>query len=235
MASFLPYFEFLACVEDLTFVDPNLYADTAVGRCGFRKAVVDVGTERLQRNGSLVIMLGTCDFGTAETACNVGLYTLGARFHCSVDSGTGCSSERNSLFEVKCDSFRNKLCVKIPSLFLNDSQSNGLFDEFFDALSELFDLGAALADNRAGSCTVNEYLNSSAVSFYLDFRNSGRCDLLLDELSDLVVFNDEIAELIIANKPSGIPVTDNAYSQAVRVNFLSHNVCPPILSLPRSL
>ena len=182
-----------------------------------------------------MIMLGTRDLGAAETTCDVGLYTLRAGLHGSVDGGARRSSERNSLFKVDRDSFSNELCVQILSLFFNDRQRNGFIDKFFDALSELFDLGAALADNSSGSGAVNEYLHSSAGSFDLDLRNSGRRDLLLDELSDLIVFNDKVTELIIANKPSGIPVTDNADSQAVRINFLSHNVCPPILSLPRSL
>ncbi len=48
----------LSLRQDLTLVDPNLHADTAIGGLGFSEAVVDVGAQGLQRDGAIMIVLG---------------------------------------------------------------------------------------------------------------------------------------------------------------------------------
>ena len=46
---------------------------------------------------------------------------------------------------------------------------------------------------------------------------------LLQKLSDVVIFNDQIADLVLAGVPAGIPVLDNANTQTMGINFLSHS------------
>src|SRR5690606_4516790 len=51
--------------------DPDLDADDTVGRLGFRRAVIDVGTQRVQRHPALAVPLGARDVGAAPAARNV--------------------------------------------------------------------------------------------------------------------------------------------------------------------
>src|SRR4029453_8114062 len=49
--------------QALALVEPHLHANRAVGRECFRKAVVDVGAERLQRQLAVEVPLGARDLG----------------------------------------------------------------------------------------------------------------------------------------------------------------------------
>src|SRR5512141_1539368 len=60
-------------VEDLALVDPHLDADDAVGRLGFRKTVVDVGAQRVQRHAAFAIPLRTGDFRAVQAAADIDL------------------------------------------------------------------------------------------------------------------------------------------------------------------
>ena len=55
-------------MENLTLVDPNLNADATIGGSGLGKAIVDVRTQGLQRNGAFMVVLGASDLGAAQTA-----------------------------------------------------------------------------------------------------------------------------------------------------------------------
>lgn len=45
---------------------------------------------------------------------------------------------------------------------------------------------------------------------------------LLQILTDLVVFHEEVAEHIVLSEPTGIPILDNADTETVRIYFLAH-------------
>ena len=55
-------------MEDLALVDPNLYADAAIGGRSLGKAIVDIRAQGLQRDGAFMIVLGAGDFRAAQTA-----------------------------------------------------------------------------------------------------------------------------------------------------------------------
>ena len=56
----------------------------------------------------------------------------------------------------------------------------------------------------------------------LDRRNACVVQTLLQILTDLVVFHEEVAELIVLSEPTGIPILDNADTETVRIYFLAH-------------
>src|SRR5690606_11916630 len=56
----------LLVAEDLALENPDLDADDAVGRLGFREAVVDVGAQRVQRHAALAVPLGARDLGAVQ-------------------------------------------------------------------------------------------------------------------------------------------------------------------------
>ena len=47
----------------------------------------------------------------------------------------------------------------------------------------------------------------------------------IQHLADLVVLNDQVADLLVTGIPAGIPIFDDADTHAVRINFLSHIFC----------
>lgn len=64
-----------------------------------------------------------------------------------------------------------------------------------------------------------------AVALDLDVRDACGIQGLLQVLADLVVLNDQVADLLVTGIPAGIPIFDDADTHAVRINFLSHIFC----------
>src|SRR5690606_9615821 len=54
--------------EDVSLVDPDLDADATTAGLGFAHAVVDVGTQRVQRHPTFAVPLGTTHLGATEAA-----------------------------------------------------------------------------------------------------------------------------------------------------------------------
>ena len=77
---------------------------------------------------------------------------------------------------------------------------------------------------------MNEQRHNIVAALDLDLGYACTVQALLDELADLVIFDQKIADLLIAGIPTGIPVFDDAHSEAVGINFLSHKT----VSLPYS-
>lgn len=66
-------------MKNFAGIDPDLYADAAVGGLCLFEAVIDVGTESLKGNGSLVIGFFTGDLGAAYTAGDLNFDALWRR------------------------------------------------------------------------------------------------------------------------------------------------------------
>ena len=64
--------------KDVALVDPDLYADAAVGGLGFTEAVVDVGAKGVERNATFTVELTTSHFGTTETTSTLNADTESA-------------------------------------------------------------------------------------------------------------------------------------------------------------
>src|SRR5688572_9379189 len=67
--------------EDLAFKYPCLYADHAVSRLCFGEAVVDIGTEGMQRDTALAVPLGARDLCAVQAAGNANLDAKRANAH----------------------------------------------------------------------------------------------------------------------------------------------------------
>ena len=63
----------------------------------------------------------------------------------------------------------------------------------------------------------------------LDLGNTGAVQGLLQVLADLLILDDQIADLLITGIPTGIPVFDDADPKAMGIYFLSHKLSPPFL------
>lgn len=71
------------------------------------------------------------------------------------------------------------------------------------------------------------------ISFDLDLCDAGSVEVGLELLSDVVIFNDQIADLIFTGIPTRVPILDYANAQSMGINFLSHLVY--LLPYSRSL
>src|SRR5690606_10100951 len=101
---------------DFTAIDPYFYADAAVSRMCFRCAVVDIGTQRMQRHRTFAVAFRTCDFRTAEATANSGFDSFRASAHCPLNRLFKRTTERDAAFQLLSDAFCYERSVQI-SLF----------------------------------------------------------------------------------------------------------------------
>lgn len=178
-------------MKNLTLVDPDLDTDAAVSGLGLSEAIVDVGSDGLQRDSTLMILLCTCYFRTAQTAGNLSLYTSCAKSHSASDGLLESTAEGNSSFKLRSDVLSDELSVKVRLLNFNDVERNLFAAELALAeLLELLYLSAALAYNHAGLCAENVDVDSLGIALDLDLGHACRSKELKEEFTQLVIFNE---------------------------------------------
>ena len=62
---------------------------------------------------------------------------------------------------------------------------------------------------------------------------AGSVQQLLQVDADLVVLDQQVADLLVTGIPAGIPVLDDAHTHTMGIDFLTHLTVPPFLSLSR--
>ena len=96
----------------------------------------------------------------------------------------------------------------------------------------LLDLLAALADHHAGPGAVQEDGHGVGAALDLDLGHAGAVQGLFQVLADLLILDDQVADLLFTGIPTGIPVFDDAHAQAVGIYFLSHKLLSSLMPFP---
>lgn len=89
--------------EVVTLVDPNLNTHDTVGRVGFARGIVDVGTKRLQRHTAFAVPLVTGDVSAVKTARRLHLDAEGTETHGVLHSTLHGAAEHHALFKLLRD------------------------------------------------------------------------------------------------------------------------------------
>ena len=176
-------------------------------------------------------MLGAGDLTAAQTAAAVALDALGAGAHSAAHGVLHGAAVGDTLLQLGGDVLSHQLCIHIGVANLDDVQLHGLTDQLLHVLAVLLDLLAALADDHAGACHVQVDGDDLVAALDLDLGDTGGKQQLLQVYADLVVLDQQVADLLIAGIPAGIPVFDDAHAHAMGINFLTHLTVPPFLSL----
>src|SRR5699024_9775465 len=160
----------LGALEHFALIDPNLDADLAVGRIRLGETVVDVGAQRLEGNGALVIVLAAGDVGAGQTAADLNLDALrgdgvgaAARLHRVAHRHLDGAAERNAALELGSDVLGDELGVRGDVVHLDDVDVDRLADHFLELSLQLADLAAALADDHAGLRAVDGHAHAGLI------------------------------------------------------------------------
>src|SRR5262249_52122944 len=95
-----------------------------------------------------------------------------------------------------------------------------------ELLGEFVHLGALLADDHADPAGVDEDGHLLAGPLDLDLRDAGLAVAPLDEPADLVVLDQELAEVLLVGVPAALPIDHDPSAEAGRPNLLTHNPRP---------
>src|SRR5699024_2606950 len=161
------------------------------------------------------------------------LDALGAGAHGAAHGVLHGPAVADALLQLLGDVLRHQLGVHVGVADLDDVQLDGLADHLLHVLAVLLDELAALADDHAGTGAVEVDGHAAVAPLALDLGHLGVVEGLLQVVADLLVLNKEIAHLLIAGIPTGIPVLDDAHAHAVGIYFLSHKTVSSLKPFPR--
>src|ERR1041384_2776392 len=107
-------------LENLPAIDPNLDSDLAKRRWRFRKTVIDISAQRVQRKLSLQVPLTARDLSAIQTTTNFDLDPLRAKPQRLFHRFSHRASERDTLLELRGDLLGLELRVQLRLVNLLD-------------------------------------------------------------------------------------------------------------------
>src|SRR5215469_15323348 len=208
--------------ENLALEDPHLDAAGAVGGEGGGDAVVDVGSQRMQRHAALAIPLHARDLGAAETTRAVDADAAGAEPHGRLHGALHGAAEGDAALELLRDRFGDKLCIELGLPDLDDVDDDVGGGKLGDLLAQLLDVSALLTDDHSGPRRLDGHAALLVRPLDDDLGDRGLLELLHQLLADLHVLEQELAVLVLAGVPARIPGAVDAEPQPDRIDLLTH-------------
>src|ERR1700722_6650282 len=213
-------------LEDLALEDPDLDpAGAERGERG-RHPVIDIGAQGVQRHAAFAIPFHPRDFGAAETARAVDTNALGAETHRRLHRALHGTAERDAALELLGDRFGDELGVELGLADLDNVDDDVAVRELRHLLAQLLDVGALLADDDAWPRRVDGHPALLVRPLDHDLGHRRLLELLLQNLTDLLVLVQQLAVLALARIPPRIPGAVDAETQADRIDLLTHRGAP---------
>ena len=159
--------------EHLAFEHPHFDPDDAVSRLGFGNAIVDVGTQGVQRHASFTIPLGTCDLGAVQAPRAHDLDTLGTKAHRILHRTLHRTTEHDPLLKLLGDRIGNQLGIDFRLAHFLDVHMDRHTHDLLQITLERLDILALLTDHytRAGAVKGNPSVLRRAFDDYARHRS----------------------------------------------------------------
>src|SRR5262249_7930185 len=153
---------------DFSAVHPDLHANHAVRGLGFREAVLDIGTQGLQRQPPLQVPLEAGDFMAIQAAATPHLDSFAPETQRTIHGFAHGAAEANALLELQRDRLRDQLCIKLGLVHFLDVDVDLARSALLHFLFQLVDLGAFAADDDAGTRGLDDDAQLVARTLDLD-------------------------------------------------------------------
>lgn len=209
-------------LEDEALVHVHLHADRSVRRHSMTSSELDIGAECLEWNVAFFEHIATSDFCTIETTGHTNLHTDGSCLHRALDGHLACSAVWHSALDLALDALgnTNSVCIWILDFVNIDLKRTAKF--LLELLAEIFDSSTLLTDDHAWLTAIED--NGSLLpAIDLDGAHASILELLLKETANLHISEEESLVLLLRCKPCRRPRVRDAETEAVGVNFLTHN------------
>src|SRR5580704_7296365 len=213
-------------LKDFALEDPDLDAASAEGGERGRNPVVDVGAQRVQGHAAFAIPFHARDFGAAETARAVDADALGTQAHRRLHRALHGAAECDTALELLRDRFGDQRRVKLGLADLDDVDDDVGSRDIGNALAQLVDIGALLADHDTGTRRVDRH--TALLVRTLDHNPGDRrlLQFLVQDLADFDILVQQLAVFVLAGEPTGIPRPVDAETQPDWIDLLTHRILP---------
>src|SRR5688572_7934153 len=158
--------------QALTLVEPHLDADRAVGRERLGETVVDVGTQRLQRQLAVQVPLRAGDLRAVQPARDAHLDAARAEAQRRFDRLAHRPAERHALLELHGHRLGDQLRLELRLLDLLDVDEDLPVRALLNFLLQLVDFRSLAADDDARPRGVDVDLQVVCRPLRLDARDA---------------------------------------------------------------
>src|ERR1700737_4108875 len=221
-------------LEDFALENPDLDAAGAERGERGRHPVIDIGAQRVQRHAPLAIPFHARDFGAPETARAVDTNAFGAETHRRLHRALHRTAERDPALELLRDRFGDQRGVELGLADLDDVDDDVGGGDIGNALAQLVDVGALLADHDAGTRRVDRHAALLVRTLDHDPGDGRLLEFLVQDLADLDILVQQLAVFVLAGEPTGIPRPVDAETQPDWIDLLTHRSLPrPVKRSPR--
>src|SRR5690606_27296252 len=97
--------------DNLTFENPNFYADDSVGSARFGSCVINICTQCVQRHTTFAIPLATRNLGTTQATTNLDFNALCALTHSILNRALHGTTEHHTTLKLLCNALRYQSCI----------------------------------------------------------------------------------------------------------------------------
>src|SRR3954454_2750573 len=210
--------------KNLALEDPDLHTAHAVRGVRFGLGVIDVATERVQRNAALTVPFGPRDFRAAETPRARATNALPAKTERGLPRTLHCAAERDTALELVGNTLSYELGVDLRLANLDDVQADVGARHLLKLALQLFDVRALLADDHARTRRIDG--DAADLGRTLDhyFRDRGLRQLLDDVAANLQVLEQQTTVVLTFREPAAVPGTVDLQAKADRRGFLTHDL-----------
>src|ERR1700723_56567 len=217
-------------LKDFALEDPDLDAAGAERGERGRHAVIDIGAQGVQRHATFAIPLHPRDFGAAEPARAVDTNALGAEAHRRLHRALHGAAERDAALELLGDRFGDQRGVELRLADFDDVDDDVGVGDVGNALAQLVDIGALLADHDAGTRRVDRHAALLVRTLDHDPGDSRLLQLLVQDRADFDILVQQLAVFVLAGEPTGIPRPVDAKTQPDWIDLFTHRILPRSLS-----
>src|SRR6202521_4222519 len=221
-------------LEDFALEDPGLDAAGAESGERGRPPIIDVGAQRMQRHAAFAIPLHARDFGAAETARAVDTDAFGAKTHRRLHRTLHGAAERDAALKLLRDRFGDQGSVEFRLADFHDVDDDVGIRDIGNALAQLVDVGALLADHDAGTRGMDRHAALLVRTLDHDSGHRRLLQFLVQHFANFDILVQQLAVFVLAGVPTGIPRPVDAETQPDWIDLLTHRVLPrPVKRSPR--
>src|SRR5579875_3780864 len=205
----------------LSAVDPHLDADPAERGPRLVEAVVDVGTQGMQRHPALAVELRPRHLRAAEPARALHPDALGPALHRALDRLAHRPPERDPAGQLLGGGLRDKLGIDLGVLHLEDVELDLLAGQLLQVGADPVSLGAAAADHDAWARGVDVDPHPVPGALDLHLGDARALHAALQHPPDRHVLGDVFLVQLVGIPRAG-EVGGDAEPEPVRVHLLAH-------------
>jgi len=185
--------------------------------------VINIRPQCMKRNTALTIGFFSGNFSAAQTAAYHNFYTLCTHTHRTAYAGLHRPAKCNTAFQLSGNILCYQRSIHIRLLDFSNININMLRRKALQALFDLFNTGAAAANDHARLCRMNNQFQTVFRTFRFDLGDTSHLQSALQIFTDLYVFM-QIHCKIFVSIPLCIPSFYDAKAHAMWINFLTQCV-----------